>query len=128
MSTYGHIVSLQGAVPVFAAADANPSRFVGMHFFNPVVRSQLIEVVVTPSTAPEMVTLAHRWAGTLGKQSIEVRDAPGFATSRLGLTSGLEAMRMVEERSEEHTSELQSLMRISYAVFCLKKKKINKKQ
>lgn len=85
------------SITSLAAAAADPSRFVGMHFFNPVMRSQLIEVVVTPSTAPEVVTLAHRWAVALGKQSIEVRDAPGFATSRLGLTIGLEAMRMVEE-------------------------------
>jgi 3-hydroxybutyryl-CoA dehydrogenase len=71
-------------------------RFLGMHFFNPVPRSELVELVVGPATAPSAVQAARSWAGRIGKRSIVVRDSPGFATSRLGLVIGLEAIRMVE--------------------------------
>jgi 3-hydroxybutyryl-CoA dehydrogenase len=74
-----------------------PTRFLGMHFFNPVPRSQLIEIVVGSETERAVVELAAAWADRLGKESIEVRDSPGFATSRLGLAIGLEAIRMLEE-------------------------------
>lgn len=74
-----------------------PERFLGLHFFNPVWAMTLLEVVVGPATAEETtaaaVTLAHR----LGKDPVVVRDLPGFATSRLGVTLGLEAIRMVAD-------------------------------
>lgn len=85
------------SVTNLAAAVHDPARFLGMHFFNPVARSQLIEVVVAPTTRTAAAAVAHGWAAALGKQSIEVRDAPGFATSRLGVAIALEAMRMLEE-------------------------------
>ena len=74
-----------------------PERFLGMHFFNPVPRSELVELVVGSVTDPDTVERARAWVTRLGKQSIEVRDSPGFATSRLGVGIGLEAIRMVEE-------------------------------
>jgi 3-hydroxybutyryl-CoA dehydrogenase len=74
-----------------------PERFVGMHFFNPVPLSALVELVVGDSTAQEAIDDARRWVARLGLESIQVRDAPGFATSRLGVALGLEAIRMVEE-------------------------------
>jgi 3-hydroxybutyryl-CoA dehydrogenase len=74
-----------------------PGRLVGMHFFNPVPASRLIEIVVGARTSVTSVTAAHKWSKFLGKEAIEVRDSPGFATSRLGLAIGLEAIRMVEE-------------------------------
>ncbi len=74
-----------------------PERFCGMHFFNPVPRSELVELVVGAATDREVVERAREWVTRLGKQSIEVRDSPGFATSRLGVCIGLEAIRMVEE-------------------------------
>jgi 3-hydroxybutyryl-CoA dehydrogenase len=74
-----------------------PERFIGMHFFNPVPRSELVELVVGSATDPGVVERAREWVTRLGKQSIEVRDSPGFATSRLGVGIGLEAIRMVEE-------------------------------
>lgn len=74
-----------------------PERFVGMHFFNPVPLSQLVEIVVGSSTAPQTTAAARRWTERLGKTAIEVKDSPGFATSRLGVAIGLEAIRMVEE-------------------------------
>ena len=80
-----------------AGALERPERFLGMHFFNPVPLSALVELVVGEGTAPGAVDDARQWVARLGKESIEVRDAPGFATSRLGVALGLEAIRMVEE-------------------------------
>jgi 3-hydroxybutyryl-CoA dehydrogenase len=74
-----------------------PERFCGMHFFNPVPLSALVEVVTGKGTSPEAVADARAWVARLGLESIVVRDSPGFATSRLGVALGLEAIRMVEE-------------------------------
>jgi 3-hydroxybutyryl-CoA dehydrogenase len=74
-----------------------PRRFVGLHFFNPVPSSDLLEVVVGGRTSAELVTQAQDWAAALGKTAIVVKDSPGFASSRLGVALALEAMRMVEE-------------------------------
>ena len=76
---------------------AHPDRFVGMHFFNPVPASALVEVVRGSATSPAALSMAHRVTKLVGKESIEVRDSPGFATSRLGVLLGLEGIRMVEE-------------------------------
>jgi 3-hydroxybutyryl-CoA dehydrogenase len=74
-----------------------PSRFVGLHFFNPVPASSLIEIVLGPQTAEEVRDAAVGWAAALLKADVVVRDSPGFATSRLGVLLGLEAIRMLEE-------------------------------
>ncbi|NUP65052.1 MAG: 3-hydroxyacyl-CoA dehydrogenase family protein, partial [Nonomuraea sp.] len=76
---------------------AAPERFLGLHFFNPVPVSDLIEIVVGPRTDPALVVRAQEWAGALGKTPIIVADSPGFASSRLGVSLALEAMRMLEE-------------------------------
>jgi len=78
------------------AAAAHPERVVGMHFFNPVHVMKLVEVVRTPASSRAAIDLALALAERLGKDPIEVADAPGFASSRLGLAIGLEAIRMVE--------------------------------
>jgi 3-hydroxybutyryl-CoA dehydrogenase len=75
----------------------NRERFVGMHFFNPVPASQLVELVRGPETGLAALATARAWAERIGKQTIEVADSPGFASSRLGLVIGLEAIRMIEE-------------------------------
>jgi 3-hydroxybutyryl-CoA dehydrogenase len=72
-------------------------RFVGMHFFNPPHAMQLIEIVRGDRTSDDTVAGVMRVAESMGKTAIIVRDSPGFATSRLGLAIGLEAMRMFEE-------------------------------
>jgi 3-hydroxybutyryl-CoA dehydrogenase len=72
-------------------------RVVGMHFFNPVHAMRLVEVVTHPRAAAEAVERAVAFARALGKDPIVVRDSPGFASSRLGLALGLEAMRMLEQ-------------------------------
>lgn len=79
-----------------AAALRTPERFLGMHFFNPAHILKLLEIVVGPRTAPEAVETARALGLRMGKDPIVVRDSPGFASSRLGLALGLEAMRMLE--------------------------------
>jgi 3-hydroxybutyryl-CoA dehydrogenase len=74
-----------------------PSRLLGLHFFNPVPASDLVEIVVGAATEPGIVESAQGWVTALGKTPVTVRDSPGFASSRLGLALGLEAIRMLEE-------------------------------
>ncbi|MDH3300408.1 MAG: 3-hydroxyacyl-CoA dehydrogenase family protein [Acidimicrobiia bacterium] len=74
-----------------------PERFIGMHFFNPVPVSSLVELVVGEATDEATVEASRRWVERLDKTAIVVNDSPGFATSRLGLALGLEAIRMVEQ-------------------------------
>ena len=72
-------------------------RFVGMHFFNPPHLMKLIEIVRGERTSDETVEQVREVAEKMGKTAIVVRDSPGFATSRLGVAIGLEAIRMFEE-------------------------------
>lgn len=85
------------SVTKIAAATRRPERVVGLHFFNPVAVMPLVEIVRGRKTGRETVAAAAAFVEELGKEGILVHDAPGFATSRLGLALGLEAMRMVEE-------------------------------
>jgi 3-hydroxybutyryl-CoA dehydrogenase len=85
------------SVSELAAQLQRPSDFVGLHFFNPVPASSLIEVVLGRETSTELAAAAKGWTEALGKTAVVVRDAPGFASSRLGVAIALEAMRMVEE-------------------------------
>ena len=68
-----------------------------MHFFNPVSPSLLVEVVVGEQTSPDAIDQITNWVDELGKTAVVVKDSPGFATSRLGVLLGLEAIRMLEE-------------------------------
>jgi 3-hydroxybutyryl-CoA dehydrogenase len=74
-----------------------PERFLGLHFFNPVPASSLVEVVIGPQTGDAARDAARSWVAGLGKSEVVVRDSPGFATSRLGVLLGLEAIRMLAE-------------------------------
>lgn len=74
-----------------------PERFLGLHFFNPVPASLLVEVVLAKKTCAELAGAARNWVEALGKTPVVVNDAPGFASSRLGVAIALEAIRMVEE-------------------------------
>ena len=76
---------------------ANPERVVGLHFFNPVPVMKLLEIVRGDRTSDPVVEAARTLASALGKTPIVVRDTPGFATSRLGVVLGLEAIRMLEQ-------------------------------
>jgi 3-hydroxybutyryl-CoA dehydrogenase len=87
------------SLPVREIAEATqrPERVVGMHFFNPVPVMPLLEVVRAPRTEEGVVDIAVAVGTRMGKECIVVRDSPGFATSRLGVLLGLEAIRMLEE-------------------------------
>ena len=90
-----------------------PERLVGMHFFNPVPASKLVEVVTGPATADAVRDLAVDWVRMLGKTDVVVRDSPGFATSRLGVLLGLEAIRMLEEGVADAAS-IDTAMELGY--------------
>jgi 3-hydroxybutyryl-CoA dehydrogenase len=93
------LASNTSSLPVteLAAALEDPARFVGLHFFNPVHIMELVEVVVAEQTGDETLAFAREFVDGVGKTAIEVRDSPGFASSRLGVALGVEAVRMVQE-------------------------------
>lgn len=85
------------SIDLLAEAVSYPERVLGLHFFNPVPASKLVEVVLGARTAPHLREHAESWVRSWGKTPVTVRNAPGFASSRLGVAIGLEAIRMVEE-------------------------------
>lgn len=85
------------SINLLAEAVTDRTRFLGMHFFNPVWSLPLVELVRATDTSDATIEAARHIATAIGKQSITVNDAPGFATSRLDLIAGLEAMRMLED-------------------------------
>jgi 3-hydroxybutyryl-CoA dehydrogenase len=85
------------SIDKIAAATHRPERVLGMHFFNPVHIMPLLEIVRGRKTTAQAVDRALGVARRMGKEPIVVRDCPGFASSRLGLALGLEAMRMLEQ-------------------------------
>lgn len=94
----GLIGSNTSAMSIDRLAEAlpDPGIFLGMHFFNPVWSIHLVELVEGTKTLPETLESARAYVTAIGKQSLTVRDVPGFATSRLDLIASLEAMRMLE--------------------------------
>jgi 3-hydroxybutyryl-CoA dehydrogenase len=85
------------SIDLLAQSLARPQRLIGLHFFNPVPASKLVEVVRGAATDPTLPDTAASWVRELGKTPVVVRDAPGFASSRLGVAIGLEAIRMLQE-------------------------------
>ena len=85
------------SVAAIAAATTRPDRVLGMHFFNPVHIMKLVELVRHDRTGDDFLARAREAVIRMGKQPIVVTDSPGFASSRLGVVLGLEAMRMVEQ-------------------------------
>jgi len=93
------IASNTSSISITALAQtlSRPERFCGLHFFNPVPASKLVEIVVGESSAEQLISQARDWVAALRKTPVVARDVPGFASSRLGLALSLEAMRMVED-------------------------------
>jgi 3-hydroxybutyryl-CoA dehydrogenase len=85
------------SITEIAGDAARPEKVIGMHFFNPVHIMKLVEIVVGQQTADDTTRVVRQVALQMKKEPIVVRDVPGFASSRLGVTLGLEAMRMVEQ-------------------------------
>ena len=93
------LASNTSSIRIARIADAteHPGRLLGLHFFNPAYLMALVEVVRGPKTSQYALERAVQVARRLGKTPIVVEDTPGFASTRLGVLIGLEAMRMVEE-------------------------------
>lgn len=85
------------SISTLAQALTRPRQFLGLHFFNPVPASTLVEIVTHPGLDPDVTACAQDWVEALGKLPITVTDSPGFASSRLGIALAMEAIRMVEE-------------------------------
>lgn len=85
------------SVTELGATMTRPERFAGMHFFNPVHKMKLLEIVKGLPTSPETVAILQAWGAALGKTTIVVNEAPGFTTSRMSALAGNEAMHMLAE-------------------------------
>ena len=109
LATNTSSLSIDGIAEVLA----EPHRFLGLHFFNPVHLMALVEVVRGSRTDEATLEAGVEFARGLGKEPIVVRDAPGFASSRLGVALGLEAMRMVEEGVADPTA-IDKAMELGY--------------
>ncbi|HVV85774.1 MAG TPA: 3-hydroxyacyl-CoA dehydrogenase family protein [Kofleriaceae bacterium] len=103
------------SLPVAAIAEAvvDPGRMVGMHFFNPVHLMKLVEVVHHAGSSLSAIEAAVALGRAWGKTPILVKDSPGFASSRLGLALGLEAIRMVEE-GVASPDDIDTAMKLGY--------------
>ena len=101
------------SIAKIAEALPAPGRFLGMHFFNPVPLMKLLEVVVGPESDEAAVGCARELGRRFGKDPITVKDAPGFASSRLGVALGLEAIRMVEE-GVASAADIDKAMKLGY--------------
>lgn len=84
------------SITAIAEATSRPERVIGLHFFNPVPVMKLLEIIRGKQTSETVLQQTLEFGKQLGKETIVVQDSPGFATSRLGLALGLEAMRMME--------------------------------
>lgn len=85
------------SITEIARMAARPEAVIGMHFFNPVHIMRLLEIVVGARTSEETIEIVSKVGRRMKKEPITVRDVPGFASSRLGVALGLEAMRMLEQ-------------------------------
>jgi 3-hydroxybutyryl-CoA dehydrogenase len=101
------------SIDELAQALRRPERFLGLHFFNPVPASLLVEIVVGDATSLSVVDETRDWVRALGKTPVVVRDAPGFASSRLGVALALEAIRMLEE-GVASAEEIDAAMELGY--------------
>ena len=96
-----------------ADSTKRPARVVGMHFFNPAHIMKLVEIVTHAGADHSCVANARAAAEQMGKTTILVRDTPGFASSRLGVALGLEAMRMLED-GVASAADIDTAMELGY--------------
>ncbi len=109
------LASNTSSLPITEIAQAarGPERVIGLHFFNPVPVMKLLEIVRGERTDERVIIAARALGARMGKEVIVVRDAPGFATSRLGIAIALEAMRMFEE-GVASAEEIDRAMELGY--------------
>jgi 3-hydroxybutyryl-CoA dehydrogenase len=96
-----------------AAASGRPDKVIGMHFFNPVPIMKLLELVRHDGCSEETITIAQAAGEAMGKTTILVKDVPGFATSRLGVVLGNEAIRMLAD-GVASASDIDTAMQLGY--------------
>jgi len=101
------------SISEIAADIENSGRFVGLHFFNPVPLMPLLEIVRHGETSEQTVTISKKVGESMGKTTILVNDVPGFATSRLGVVLGNEAIRMLAE-GVASASDIDTAMKLGY--------------
>jgi 3-hydroxybutyryl-CoA dehydrogenase len=85
------------SITEMGAATRRPRQFIGMHFFNPVHKMKLVEIVRGLETDAETLSTAEMVARRMGKETVEVRESPGFVTSRMNALIGNEAFYMLQE-------------------------------
>lgn len=109
------IASNTSSIALAGLADRleKPTRMLGLHFFNPVPASKLVEIVMAPRTDPSLREAAVEWVREIGKTPVVVSDSPGFASSRLGVAIGLEAIRMVQE-GVASAADIDAAMELGY--------------
>jgi 3-hydroxybutyryl-CoA dehydrogenase len=101
------------SITEIARASRHPERVVGMHFFNPVHIMRLLEIVKGQDTSEETLLTVNEVGRKLKKEPITVKDVPGFASSRLGVALGLEAMRMLEQNVAS-AKDIDTAMELGY--------------
>ncbi len=101
------------SIQVLGAASGRPEQVVGLHFFNPVPAMSLVEVIRSRDTTDETVERALHFCAKLGKETIEVRDLPGFVTTRLGVLLMCEAIRVLQE-GVATAADIDTGMRLGY--------------
>jgi 3-hydroxybutyryl-CoA dehydrogenase len=82
---------------VLGAASSRPAQVVGLHFFNPVPAMKLVEVIRATETSDQTMARALEFCHAVGKETVQVRDLPGFVTTRLGTVLMCEAIRAFEQ-------------------------------
>ncbi|MEU4800857.1 3-hydroxyacyl-CoA dehydrogenase family protein [Actinosynnema sp. NPDC023587] len=108
------LASNTSSLSISELAEGLPAeRVIGMHFFNPVPVRELVELVHHDRLDPAVLAKTRAWAEQLGKTVIEVRDSPGFATSRLGVAVGMEAIRLLAE-GVASAEDIDTGMRLGY--------------
>lgn len=101
------------SITAIAAAANRPENVIGMHFFNPVHIMRLLEIVVGQATSEATIVAVRDVGLRMRKEPIIVKDVPGFASSRLGVALGLEAMRMLEQGVASAT-DIDKAMELGY--------------
>ena len=101
------------SIKAIASATQRPECVIGMHFFNPVPLMKLLEIVHHEQCSNATIDFARRFGESVGKTTILVQDVPGFATSRLGVVLGNEAIRMLDE-GVASASDIDTAMRLGY--------------
>jgi 3-hydroxybutyryl-CoA dehydrogenase len=84
------------SITEIAAVTSRPEKCIGMHFFNPVPKMKLLELVRAVDTSPDTLDTAREVGRRMGKETVVVRDSPGFITSRINAMIGNEAFYMLE--------------------------------